>query len=322
MIGLAAAALGGLAGTLLAGRVARWLGMMAAPNPIVPQHREPVAYLGGVGVACGIGAGLAFAPRPHGSLLAGCALMLLLGVIDDILGLAPLAKLAGQVVAGTVALSLGLEAPFTGVQPLDAALTLLVVLLGVNAVNLTDVCDGLVGGLAAVAALALSVLPGTTALSRLAAAACLGFLFFNLPPARVYLGDAGTHLLGFLLAAEGLNAWSSRPEPRTAVGVVVILGVFLFELLFVVAVRIHKGLPFWRGSPDHFSLRMQAGPFTRWQTVAIAWLASSACAVTGVMLARASAPWAATGTAALVGLAMICARTLLRWEVSSGARPS
>jgi UDP-GlcNAc:undecaprenyl-phosphate GlcNAc-1-phosphate transferase len=98
--------------------------------------------------------------------------------------------------------------------------------------------------------------------------ACGGFLIVNWPPARIYLGDAGSHLLGYTLAVMTLpDPASIRVVPGSLLFGPLLLGVFLFELSFITTIRLNKGLKWWKGSPDHFALRTQAAGFSKVSTV-------------------------------------------------------
>jgi UDP-GlcNAc:undecaprenyl-phosphate GlcNAc-1-phosphate transferase len=319
------AGLWGLLGTRIARALALRLGFVNHPNPIIPQHTRRVAYLGGLGVLIGIAGGLLFfcslaAPAcKMGSrwpITIPAALFLALGVLDDRLRLSAKGKLALQLACAVVAVGVGLTRPFTGIALLDAVLSCLWIVLLVNAFNLTDVCDGLVAGLSVITFLFLAWLePSVAVLAVAAAGACAGFLWLNFPPATIFLGDAGSHLLGFLAAALTLSMAPSLPAWPYVPVILLIMGVPLFELVFLTFVRLRKGLAWWRGSPDHFSLRLQAAGLSRLQTDLVAW---TACAVLCAAAAavQASAHWlqAAILAVELAALA-ICWRWLLNWEV-------
>jgi UDP-GlcNAc:undecaprenyl-phosphate GlcNAc-1-phosphate transferase len=183
-----------------------------------------------------------------------------------------------------------------------------------NAANLTDVCDGLVGGLGAIALCALAVAADSLILG-LAAASLLAFLPFNLPPASIFLGDAGSHLVGLLLSFGALAVIECDGVVAGALVSLLATAVFIFEFVFLAVVRARKGLPLWRGSPDHFALRLQAGPFNRRQTITVSW-AAGALAGAAAISAHLGPPWVgqllATATCA-IALAVAC--LLLRWEV-------
>lgn len=324
---VAAALVAGVLGTGAVRALARRFGIVNKPNPIIPQHTRPVAYLGGVGVAIGVAVGTivlaesADAIRPAISALAvaiPAVLFLTLGVVDDLVALKPARKFIYQALLAALAVALGVRCPLTGVPALDAALSWFWIATLVNAFNFTDVCDGLLGGLSAVMfALMAFAYPATAPPSLVIAAACIGFLAFNKPPATIFLGDAGSHLLGFLAAAVTIaGATEVRADPLSAAAAPILLvGVPLFELAFLTIVRIRKGIPWWRGSPDHFSLRLQAGGFSRWQTDLIACAFAAASGLGALVMPRAQIAGRLAIIAAAVAAAILAARAILRWEV-------
>jgi UDP-GlcNAc:undecaprenyl-phosphate GlcNAc-1-phosphate transferase len=304
---------GGVAATWLVRAAARRVGFVNEPNPIVPQHRKAVAYGGGLSVILALGVGLAMSQKDL-CLLAPAGLAVLLGTLDDALRLPVAAKLAGQAVVAASLLAVAPVPFMTGFPQIDAAVACLAAIILMNAANLADVCDGLVGGLGAIALGALAVAADSLTLG-LAAASLLAFLLFNLPPASIFLGDAGSHLVGLLLSFGALAV--IERDGALAGGLISLLAtaVFIFELVFLAAVRARKGLPFWRGSPDHFSLRLQAGPFSRRQTVAISW-ATGAVVGAAAIFAHLSPPWVGRlFAAATFVMALAAACRLLRWEV-------
>lgn len=248
----AAALLAALVATGLITAVARRAGFTAAFNPIVPQQRAPAALGGGAGIFLGLGAGL-FAGG--GSLLVLAAVLpaLLLGLADDARPLKPLGKLLLQLAASALGMAIvarGMPAPLL----LAAGILFGVVLM--NAINFLDVSDGFAGSVSAISFAGLFWLTGRVEALALAGA-CLGFLPWNWSPARIYMGDAGGHLLG---VAGGVILADSvaRTEPLAATQVLLAcFGVALVELVQLVIVRTRRGSPFWQGSPDHLALRLQ-----------------------------------------------------------------
>ena len=304
---LAVAAAAGTGASWTARTVAVRLAFVSAPHPLVSAHREPIPYLGGVAVAAGALFALAafreLAEVGVAAIVGGLS-FLVVGLLDDVRPHRPGRKLVLQTGCAALAISLGLGLPLTGIEAVDALAGLAWILVVVNAVNVTDVCDGLVAGLAVIAFLAFAFSDlGARPLALAVAGACLGFLVFNAPPASIFLGDAGSHFLGYCLAVPTLASAGSPAASDEIVAGMLILGVPLFELAFVVAVRIHKGVPYWRGSTDHFSLRLQSAGLSRWQTDVLAWSAAAALALAGVTLLRVDAP----GGVALVTGVQTCA---------------
>jgi UDP-GlcNAc:undecaprenyl-phosphate/decaprenyl-phosphate GlcNAc-1-phosphate transferase len=254
------------------------------PNPIVPQHVKPIAYLGGVGImtgaiimiVCSYKFDIPFHKlhKPFPSvvpLIAGAIGYLAWGVYDDLKQLKPLPKFLGQLALAIICVSLGLQTSLFNIFFVDFLFSVFWILLIVNALNFTDVCDGLVGTICVVSFFIIGYLkPELRIFCFLVAGATAGFLFFNLPKASIFLGDAGSHLLGFLIAAIGIFGSHDAAAIDAGAWLMLIASVPLFELLFITSVRIKKRLPWWKGSPDHFSLRLQKGGFSRMQINVIA----------------------------------------------------
>jgi UDP-GlcNAc:undecaprenyl-phosphate GlcNAc-1-phosphate transferase len=237
----------------------------------------------------------------------------LLGLVDDLGQLGPWTKLAGQGVAVLVLIKSGVYIKLTFVPlPLALALSVLWLLAVTNAFNLIDIMDGLSAGTAAVAALTLMVvaelnggwLPATM-LAALAGA-CVGFLRSNFQPARIYMGDTGSLFIGLMLGALAMdNAYTGR-NPVAALGPALILGVPLFDMLFVMYVRWRRGMPVMLGSPDHVALRLRKWRLTTRQTVLVSYGATAllgAAAVTMMVVPQQGA-LAVLGGLALAGLTL------------------
>ena len=253
--------------TPLARQAALRFGIVDHPDGRLKRQAEPVPYLGGLAVflAYLVALGLVFSFNGLllGLLLAG-TLTLLVGLVDDFGVLTPAAKLAGQAVAVFVLLRSGAVIELTQVPvglrwPL-AAIWLFAVC---NAFNLLDVMDGLAAGVGAVAALGMGAVALTTgeypeaAASLALAGALCGFLVFNAPPARIYLGDAGSLAVGLTLGALAIAIrWSDR-SPAGFLAPLALLAVPLADTVYVSVLRARAGKPFWHGSPDHFPLRLR-----------------------------------------------------------------
>lgn len=188
-------------------------------------HAQPIPRLGGVAVVLAI-AVAAFLRHPLAAkfewpFFASLALIWASGLVDDIRGLSPIPRLAAQIVGATLLWAAGWRVPV----PISAApnflITCFFVVLLVNAFNFLDGADGVAAGLAGIIAIAYAVLPGAAGnpfSSRVAfslAGACAGFLFYNFPPAKIFLGDSGSNALGFVIAFLALDFWRSQPAAVT-----------------------------------------------------------------------------------------------------------
>ena len=206
--------------TPLARGLARRLGITDTPDAR-RVHQHPTPRGGGIAVAAAVAAALALscgAPSGPGLwVLAGGALLLAVGAVDDVVSLRVETKLAAQVVAAVLAVAGGLRFELLGLPALlEAGLTVVWIVLITNAFNLTDGLDGLVAGVAVIALLAFGGIvlhAGNAALAipALALAGALGFLAYNFHPATIFLGDSGSLLIGYALAVLTLT----HPGART-----------------------------------------------------------------------------------------------------------
>jgi UDP-GlcNAc:undecaprenyl-phosphate GlcNAc-1-phosphate transferase len=244
-------------------------------------HKQPIAYLGGLAIffAFVIAVSVTLAPsRQLEALLLGCAILVAVGVVDDVRGLSPWSKLGWQFVAAAVALAGGIGItsftnPFGGeivlnnwryavviagfsfhIAPLANALSLLWMVGLANTVNFLDGLDGLacgVSGIAAIIMFALSVgphvhQPGVAILAIILAGAAFGFLPYNFYPAKIFMGDSGALFLGLVLA---MLAIYSGAKLATAT---LVLGFPIIDAMWAVTRRLwHHKSPF-RADRGHF----------------------------------------------------------------------
>jgi UDP-GlcNAc:undecaprenyl-phosphate/decaprenyl-phosphate GlcNAc-1-phosphate transferase len=216
------------------------LGAVDVPADPRKVHTEPVPTMGGLAMVAGLAAGLLVAfihpefrevftatSQPIG-LLLGVVMIALLGVADDLFGLAPTVKLAGQIVAALGPVLFGIQLVYVWVPGVDVVamapdlgmpLTVLLIVVMINAVNLIDGLDGLAAGIVAIAAMAFfafTVVSGGAGLTEavpsaapmiaaITAGVCIGFLVHNWHPAKIFMGDTGSMTLGLLLASAGVS---------------------------------------------------------------------------------------------------------------------
>ena len=227
--------------TPLARRIAFATGILDRPGPLKVQ-REPVAYLGGLAVFAGI-AVATVAVRPL--WLVPLALSLALGVADDARDLPANARLAGLVLIGAIA---GLIAPAP--VPGGGLVTLVLVVVLANAINLVDGMDGLASVLVAISAFAFALFGGDGQPLALAlGGALVGFLVFNRPPARIYLGDGGAYLLGTSLAIIAVT--THEGSAANTIAIPFLLGLPLIDAAIAIARRALAGRPLMAGDRSH-----------------------------------------------------------------------
>lgn len=306
-------------GAVVVRAATRRAGLVDVPDPLVPAHTRPVATLGGIAVALGCVAGAAVVDLGGAvgvEVAVGGILFLAIGVVDDVLKLSVAVKLALQCLAAGAVVALGASLDVTGHPVANAVVAFAWILVIVNAANLTDICDGLVPGLAAIAFLTLAAIdPSRGEAAIVAAGACAGFLLLNAPRASIFLGDAGSHFVGFLLAALSLQTVGGRDAVAELSAVVLVLGVFLFELAFLVSHRRRRGVPWWLGSDDHVALRLQAAGLTVWNTDVVLWVCGAMLGIAAILVHRLD------GLQLLpLGLA-IAAFLVIAWRVLSGLLP-
>jgi UDP-GlcNAc:undecaprenyl-phosphate GlcNAc-1-phosphate transferase len=223
----------------------------------------------------------------HPGIVAGAVLSLVIGLWDDRRPMPPLGKLLGQLAVALVLVYWGTEVPGIRAHPLAGAVAILAVAALLNAVNFLDAADGIVAALVPVTAggfAALAVLYGAPvhlALAWALVGACCGFLVFNAPPARIFLGDAGSHVLGFALAALGVQALGrSLTWPHVA-GVLLLFAYPFFDVLFVIVDRVLRRRPIHVAGVDH-SIHRLGRLCGQWGTLGIVSLAAAANALLGI----------------------------------------
>lgn len=265
--------------------VAHKLGILDIPNNQLKNHKTPTPYLGGVGVYIGFIIALALVFPFANNLflfLVGSTLLLFVGLVDDLIVMKPYQKFFGQIIAAFCFLKGGFYLKeaflFASPQPLISFFWMFIsfgwILTVINAFNLVDVMDGLAATLASsiafvllLVAFALSV-PVIALLLAAFLGAVIGFLWFNKPTAKIYLGDAGSLFIGgFLATVPFMIPWGTY----TTYGFltpVIIFSIPLLEVGTLILVRTYKKIPFYNGSPDHFSIYLrQSG----WSKTEILW---------------------------------------------------
>jgi len=262
-------------------------------------HTSATALLGGPAVfLCGLAAWiLAMRLGPHApmdagayDLLFGAAVALAIGLWDDRFGMRPSVKMLGQAVAASTLLAGG-AVPDLGLPlGIDAAITMVALIALMNAVNFLDNMNGMVSGLTPIAlagfawASASRGATGVAAAELALAGACAGFMPYNFPRARIFLGDAGSLFLGYCLGAAALLAMRGAPPGWGQAGPVLVLAYPAFDLVFVVITRIRDGSPVYRGGKDHANHRLATLLGSPVLTVLAVWLAGAALAASGLFV--------------------------------------
>src|SRR4051795_2470445 len=297
--GAAAAAGIVIALTPAVGGFARRVGAVDVPGADPRRvHALPVPRLGGLALYIAIFVpALAFLDltRPMRGLLIGAAVATAVGAIDDFRGLLWWQKLGGQVGAASIAVGFGVwidrfTFPFVGIHTLPewlgAPLTVVWIVAIMNMVNFLDGLDGLAAGVCAIAGLTFCVIalslsrPNPAVYSAIVFGACLGFLRHNFYPARIFMGDSGALLLGFLLAGISVQGLLKTASTVALFFPLLVLAVPTLDTSFVLAKRLKYGKPLYTADRTHLHHRFLNIGFSQRRAVTYlyAWCVTLACA--------------------------------------------
>ena len=290
-------------------------------------HDRPIPLLGGVAIALGIL--VAVAPnldldRRYESILIGAGLICLLGAVDDRFGIPPLPKLLGQIVCAAIPVATGMTIDAVTIPLIEPStvsfgvlaypLTIVFIVAVANIVNLADGMDGLAAGVCAISAITFAVLAlslGRISAAVLAAAiagACLGFLPWNFNPARVFMGDSGALVLGFLLAAVSVQGVMKTAAALSLVFPMVVLMVPILDTAFVILRRLKHGQPISGADRSHFHDRLLRLGYSQRQAVLLLYLWSGVLAAFALAIRlfpyRTQGAWNLWPTIGLTGFAV------------------
>lgn len=249
-------ALAGLVAALLGGAVTQFgpsLGFVDRPDGYLKSHDIPAVPLGGVAIFAAVHLAMALEGTFDLGLFIASGILFMLGLIDDRLPLSSILRLVIEAGAGLV-LALTADVPAVPEGALGAVLVVVIVVVAVNAVNLMDGLDGLAGSSALVASIGIGLLAATRGLpvefGFTLAAALGGFLIWNWPKARLFLGDNGAYTVAAFLSYGFLNASPEASELQilAAAG---LLGVFAVDLAVTLTRRRISGRPLFEGDRSH-----------------------------------------------------------------------
>jgi UDP-GlcNAc:undecaprenyl-phosphate GlcNAc-1-phosphate transferase len=249
--------------------IARWLYILDTPDGKVKLHARATPYLGGVAVylsfvivlVCSIPS--SYIVPVNFYFWLGCFFLVIIGLVDDIIVLTPAQKFLGQCVACILFLYSGCYLHISCMPFIGIALSGLWILTIINAFNLIDVMDGLSSTIAIFACLgfmSIALYTGEYTIAFIFASligAITGFLVYNYPPASIYMGDAGSLFLGGIFGALPLKLNFAVHTSAGYIIPAIILAIPLLELTSLIIIRAYKKIPFYNGSPDHFSLYLQ-----------------------------------------------------------------
>lgn len=322
LVPIAVAFASGVALSPVAIFVARTLDIVDKPNGKLKRHAEPVAYLGGLALCLASVLALVFTGQNPVDLLgkgvaAGALALLVLGTIDDKLGLSARFKLLVQLlICPLVAYTLIGDVAATGWFWVVAASAWLVLMT--NAFNILDVANGLAASVAATAAVFIALLgfyAGNVAVAlagTVLVGAAFAFLLFNFPRARMFLGDGGSLFLGFMLGVLciKLGVGTKRLEDWAAAGLV--LAVPVLDVLLVSLCRWRRGIPIMQGSRDHLAHRLGAVGLTCVQLVLVVVAGTGLLGILAVLVFGQAQGYTWICAGGLVGLIVFLGDRLAR----------
>ncbi|MGN6547991.1 MAG: MraY family glycosyltransferase [Aureliella sp.] len=283
----------GVVSTFAAGTLAVWLASRS------PELAERLPDQLGEHLA-----GLLAKVREIWVLIAGGTVLMLLGLADDRRGLPWQLRIAVELaVAAFCVYFQGLQlTAFINLPWLTSVLSVIWIVALINSFNMLDNMDGLSGGVAAIAStmLAIMLLTGTDAASQqpqlfvaamllVLVGALLGFLKHNWPPAKIFMGDAGSYFVGYWIAMATLlatYAGSQGTKPHAVLAPLCVLAIPLYDMLSVIWIRLSEGRSPFEGDKRHFSHRLVDLGMTKKQAVLTIYLATATCSLGALILPR------------------------------------
>jgi len=251
-------------------RLALRLGILDDPGPR-KVHTNPVPYLGGVAILAGVATAILWLHLSSWPIVVLLAAVCLIGLVDDVRYLPVWVKLVGEVSVACAAVALGFSWQVSDSVGLNAGFSILWIVGLTNSFNLLDNMDGLASTVVVVALVAMiALVPGTPVLAAPLAAGALGFLAINRPPAKMYMGDAGSLMMGFGVALCSIAVADSSRGVHSAVLLILPVAVALFDTSLVVVSRLSSGRPVQLGGKDHFSHRLRLLGWSRYGVLAAA----------------------------------------------------
>jgi UDP-GlcNAc:undecaprenyl-phosphate GlcNAc-1-phosphate transferase len=219
-------------------------------------------------------------------ILLGAAVATTVGAVDDTRGLRPWEKLGGQLAAAAIPVSFGIwidrfTLPFVGIHSLSAwvgkPLTIVWIVAIMNMVNFLDGLDGLAAGVGAIAGGTFSVIalslekPSAAVASAIVFGACLGFLRHNFYPARIFMGDSGALLLGFVLATVAVQGLLKTAATVALFFPLLVLAVPILDTGFVIAKRLKYRRPIYAADREHLHHRFLNIGFSQRRATLTIW---------------------------------------------------
>lgn len=292
--------------TPLARKLAFKVGALDIPKDERKIHKKPMPYFGGLAIYVSIMACM-FVYMPHSetniSIMVGATIIVLAGIVDDMYGMPAKIKLILQIIAAVVAINGGVKIHFitnplssTGMillRDLTIPITLFWIVGITNTINLIDGLDGLASGVASIAATTLlftAAIKGYDFIVMQCAiivGASLGFLPFNFNPAKIFMGDTGSLLLGYMLAVTAILGMVKSVAAVALVVPVFALGLPIFDTTFAIVRRFINKKPIMEADKDHLHHKLMKKGLNQRQTVLIMYFISMMLGLAAIIVADA-----------------------------------
>ena len=286
--------------------IAPKIGAMDIPKDKRRVHKKPIPRFGGFAIYLGMLTGffrLGNKSEQMLGIIGAATLIMIIGIVDDIKGVPAKIKLVGQIICAVLlwfsTLRFSGMANFFSFGPdyivfpvwLSMAVTVFWIVAIINTINLIDGLDGLAAGVVLIACLSIAYIadytdrPDTCIIILAVAGACAGFLFYNFNPARIFMGDSGSMLLGLLLASVSLVGDTPTKSVTlfSATVPVMLLILPIFDTSFAIVRRTVKHRPIFEADKGHLHHRIMAMGFGQRRTVLVLYSISGIMAVAGIL---------------------------------------
>ena len=286
-------------------KVAIKVGAVDRPNAR-KVHTHVIPRLGGLAIYIGFMAAVLFCVPLHHELigmLLGCTAIVAIGIWDDICNIPARVKLVGQIAAVCIPVAFGIQIewltnPFGDIlvlpEVIAVPLTIFWIIGFTNTVNLIDGLDGLAAGVAFIASISMFLLavnlnqflPALIIVSM--AGAALGFLQYNFNPAKIFMGDTGSMLLGYTLAVSAVLGLVKTAATVALVVPIIALGLPILDTTFAIIRRRMSGVPIFQPDKGHLHHRLLALGMTQKQAVLIMYFVSMILGIVALFVANVS----------------------------------
>lgn len=301
-------------------------------------HTTPTPRMGGLAIYLGFFfSAVMFVPmgRKVASMMIGATIIVFLGIMDDIHDLKASHKLLVQLVCASIAVFGGNEITFFSRLSMSAdpghfnlgllsiPVSIIWITLITNAVNLIDGLDGLAAGISTISAISLVVIalaysnPSVAIMTGALAGGCIGFLPYNISPAKIFMGDTGSTFIGYILAVASIQGLFKFYAIISFVIPFIMLGLPIFDVCYAVILRVSHGESPMKADRKHVHYRLMDMGFSKKQTVAVLYIASAILGVTSVAITTTGLGKALVVLVALGAAGVVAAKVFLKKKSES-----